>query len=202
MTKPQATFPDQANNDPSYVWRPTLAYKAHAMVPLGHINPAPPMPKQKIQDASDELRKIQDREWDRYKRACKQRAHPYFFETEHLPYPTRMFEIAPPIPPRPLDQQEAILVDTSEALSKMTEALKASKEIAVDLEYHSSRSYYGFTCLMQISTREEDFIVDTLKLRGELREDKLGGVMADPNIVKVSAARISEIIVQGMEEET
>ena len=35
----------------------------------------------------------------------------------------------------------------------------------VDLEHNQYRSFQGLTCLMQISTRTEDFIVDTLKLR-------------------------------------
>ena len=104
-----------------------------------------------------------------------------------------MFEVAPPIQPPPLDEQEAILVDTPDALAGMTMELKKAKEIAMDLEYHSTRSYYGFTALMQISTREKDYIVDTLKLRGELQEDKLGGVMADPSIVKVCFTQIELI---------
>ena len=36
---------------------------------------------------------------------------------------------------------------------------------AVDLEHHSYRTYRGFTCLIQISTREQDFVVDALRLR-------------------------------------
>ena len=32
-------------------------------------------------------------------------------------------------------------------------------QIAVDLEDHHYRSFMGFTCLMQISTRKEDFLV-------------------------------------------
>ncbi|XP_073109646.1 protein RRP6-like 2 isoform X2 [Elaeis guineensis] len=35
----------------------------------------------------------------------------------------------------------------------------------VDLEHNQYRSFQGLTCLMQISTRTEDFIIDTLKLR-------------------------------------
>lgn len=77
-------------------------------------------------------------------------------------------------------------MDTAEKLEAMVEKLKEAKEIAVDLEHHSMRSYYGFTCLMQISTREEDWVVDTLSLRAELREHKLGGVLMDPAIIKVS----------------
>ncbi|PRQ38785.1 putative ribonuclease H-like domain-containing protein [Rosa chinensis] len=39
------------------------------------------------------------------------------------------------------------------------------KEFAVDLEHNQYRPFQGLTCLMQISTSTEDFIVDTLKLR-------------------------------------
>lgn len=41
----------------------------------------------------------------------------------------------------------------------------------------------GFTCLIQISTRSADYIVDTLALRSELH--KLNTVTTDPNICKV-----------------
>lgn len=51
-------------------------------------------------------------------------------------------------------------------------------------QHHSYRSFQGFVCLMQISTRTEDFIVDTLKLRDELHV--LNDVFTDPTIVKVS----------------
>lgn len=57
------------------------------------------------------------------------------------------------------------------------------KEIAVDLEHHRHRSFGGFVCLMQISTRHGDFIVDTLTLREELEE--LNVVFTDPGILKV-----------------
>lgn len=65
----------------------------------------------------------------------------------------------------------------------MLQKLRNAEEIAVDLEYHNYRSYSGFVCLMQISSRDEDFIVDTLCLREELEE--LNEVFTNPNIVKV-----------------
>jgi len=65
----------------------------------------------------------------------------------------------------------------------MLKQLKKAKEIAVDLEHHDYRSYHGFVCLMQVSTREQDWIVDTLELREELVT--LNEVFTDPNIVKV-----------------
>lgn len=57
------------------------------------------------------------------------------------------------------------------------------REIAVDLEHHSYRSFLGFTCLMQISTRDEDFLVDTLKLRSELHI--LNEIFTDFTLTKV-----------------
>jgi len=66
----------------------------------------------------------------------------------------------------------------------MLAELKTAKEIAVDLEHHENRSYVGLVSLMQISTREKDWIVDTLK---PWREDLqiLNEVFTDPKIIKV-----------------
>ena len=57
------------------------------------------------------------------------------------------------------------------------------KEIGVDLEYHSLRSYLGFTCLIQISTRTHDFIIDAIKLRSEIHI--LNEIFSDPTLIKV-----------------
>ena len=61
--------------------------------------------------------------------------------------------------------------------------LRQVQEIAVDLEHHRHRSFHGFVCLMQISTRRDDFVVDTLTLREELEE--LNEIFTDSNILKV-----------------
>lgn len=55
-------------------------------------------------------------------------------------------------------------VDTPDLLDEMATKLSAVTEIAIDLEHHNQRTFLGLTCLMQISTRTEDFIVDTLAL--------------------------------------
>lgn len=65
----------------------------------------------------------------------------------------------------------------------MVDELRGATEIAVDLEHHSYRSYSGFLCLMQISTRQQDYIVDLLVLREELVV--LNEVFSDPKIIKV-----------------
>lgn len=65
----------------------------------------------------------------------------------------------------------------------MLAKLKNATEIAVDLEHHSYRSYSGFLCLLQISDRSEDWVVDLLAVREEA--ESLNEVFTDPNIVKV-----------------
>lgn len=55
------------------------------------------------------------------------------------------------------------------------------------MEHNHYRSFQGLTCLMQISTRTEDFIVDTLKLRNYLGET-LREVFQDPTKKKVHLA--------------
>lgn len=68
-------------------------------------------------------------------------------------------------------------------LSHLTESRVT--EIAVDLEHHNLRSYQGLTCLMQISTRWHDFIVDTLTEDVRVHAEKLNQIFTDPNKVKI-----------------
>ena len=74
----------------------------------------------------------------------------------------------------------------------MSDKLAQASEIAIDLEHHSQRTYLGITCLMQISTRTEDFIVDTIALQKKLG-DKLRGIFDDPSIVKVLHGADSDV---------
>lgn len=47
----------------------------------------------------------------------------------------------------------------------------------MDLEAHSYRSFQGFTCLIQLSTRAADYVVDALALRSHIGEaGTLGGL--------------------------
>lgn len=95
-----------------------------------------------------------------------------------------MYQKADPIPYLPMESTTATFVDTEEGVLEMLEELKAASVIAVDLEHHDTRSYVGLVSLMQISTRDKDWIVDTLKpWRQNLQV--LNEVFADPNIIKV-----------------
>lgn len=110
--------------------------------------------------------------------------HPYQLEIEQYRYPSTLYTQSEPIPYHPFETTTAIFVDTEEALNEMLEELKQAKEIAIDLEHHDQHTYVGIVSLMQISTRDKDWIVDTLKpWRRKL--SILNEVFADPGIIKV-----------------
>ena len=67
-----------------------------------------------------------------------------------------------------------VLVDTAPKFEEMLAHLLEKeedgdtplrRELAVDLEAHSHRAFQSFTCLLQLSTRERDFLVDVIALR-------------------------------------
>lgn len=70
--------------------------------------------------------------------------------------------------------------------------LSKVNEFAVDLENHNYRSFQGFVCLMQISTRTDDYLIDTLELRHVLC--KLNEVFVNPRILKVLHGSDMDII--------
>ncbi|CAL8369388.1 unnamed protein product [Lota lota] len=118
-------------------------------------------------------------------------AHPYQHELDHLTIPERLLSKTEPQMFKPMADTKCSFIDTLEDLVALNETLCKVSEFAVDLEHHSYRSYLGLTCLMQISTREQDYIIDTLELRGELY--LLNEVFTDPDVVKVFHGADSDI---------
>jgi exosome complex exonuclease RRP6 len=186
IAKPQLLFRKIPDNQEITAFKPLLRTKPHATVPLKE-SISPLLSEEDFQQydtqfylsmttTSVELRDLIDSHF-RYR-------HPYETEITQLTYPPHTYEKSVPIPPLPLESTTAIFVDTMEAVEAMLAELKAAKEIAVDLEHHDTHSYVGIVSLMQISTREKDWVVDTLK---PWREDLqiLNEVFADPKIVKV-----------------
>ncbi|UNI17532.1 exosome nuclease subunit [Purpureocillium takamizusanense] len=161
VSKPQLLFEDKPDNFPTGPWKPILTSKPHAAVPLGESLVLAPN-----------------------ENGTPQYKHPYESEIKQMTYPDRVFTRQDPIPPQPAESTTATWVDTYQGVLDMLEALKGAEEIAVDLEHHDFRTYTGLVCLMQISTREQDWIVDTLQpWRRKL--EVLNEVFADPSIVKV-----------------
>ena len=117
--------------------------------------------------------------------------HPYAYELSKLEPLDWQLDETEPLKFLPLDTTNLTYIDTVEGLNSLILKLKNVKEIAVDLEHHSYRSFQGFLCLMQISTRLEDYIIDTLALREEMH--KINEVFSDPNLLKVMHGADSDI---------
>ncbi|KAK3400531.1 ribonuclease H-like domain-containing protein [Sordaria brevicollis] len=161
ILKPQNNFERKVDNFATGPWKPLLSSKPHAKVSL-----------------EDSLTTFVD-EYDN-----TQYKHPYETEIKTTPYPDHVYEKREPKEYLPIDQTSAIWVDTYEGVLEMLEELKQAKEIALDLEHHDFRTYTGLLSLMQISTREKDWVIDTLQpWRHKL--EVLNEVFADPKIVKV-----------------
>ncbi|KAI4202549.1 MAG: hypothetical protein LQ350_002492 [Teloschistes chrysophthalmus] len=161
LPKPQRLFNTVPKNDETTPFKPLLQSKPNAAVSL--------------QDSVVTVTGLHGS--THYK-------HPYETEIAQSTYPDPAFVQSDPIPYLPFESTTATWVDTPEAVQDMLQHLKAAKEIAVDLEHHDLHSYVGLVSLMQISTREKDWIVDTLV---PWREDLqvLNEVFTDPRIIKV-----------------
>lgn len=109
--------------------------------------------------------------------------HPYQYELQRLTWTQDMLTPTPPTHFVPFSAQDYAWIDSEEQLSALAHALTLVKEYAIDLENHAYRSFQGFCCLMQISTRDKDFLIDALKLRHAMQQ--LNSSMTDARIVKV-----------------
>jgi exosome complex exonuclease RRP6 len=180
ISKPQSQFKVKIDNSESHPFKPKITEKPNALKSFEKstelVTPSPG-------NVGDDEIPIVDPPYY---------PQPYEYEIDTQPYPESILFISEPIPFKDWQSTSATFVDTKEALDSMIEELRDSKEIAVDLEHHDYRTYYGLVCLMQISNREKDWIIDTLVLRDDLQE--LNIVFTDPNIVKVFHGAFMDII--------
>jgi ankyrin repeat protein len=76
-------------------------------------------------------------------------------------------------------------VDTEESLSYCVKHLSNYNFIGVDLEFHGSNSEKdGIVCVLQISSLDETFAIDTLKLRSEIT-NYLKPIFENEKIIKI-----------------
>ncbi|XP_063965513.1 exosome complex component 10-like [Lytechinus pictus] len=175
IARPQLKFKDKVDNT-NRPFVPVITSKPNAIKPL--------------QEVFDTVKKSSLRETDSLsppKRDSETQTevypHPYQYELDHFePHPSQLEPVDDPSY-APMEATPFTLVDSVKKLKELSQSLQNSKEIAVDLEHHSYRSYLGFTCLMQISTADQDYVVDTLELRSDLQ--MLNDAFTDPKIVKV-----------------
>lgn len=172
LPKPQLLFQHVPTNAEKQPFKPLLQAKPHAATPYEKT-----------------LQLVKDEEDD----AKQHYPHPYQQEISQYEYPSFVYTQAEPIPYLPYESTTATFVDTEEAVEEMLQELRNAKEIAIDLEHHDQRSYIGVVSLMQISTRNKDWVVDTLKpWRRKL--SCLNEVFANPNILKVLHGAFMDIV--------
>ncbi len=204
IEKPQLLFEHVPTNAEQRPFKPLLLSKPHASVPMQSEPVATDADSQSqyaatlfsysclgfehkhIQLKNKQYKKLINSSTCRY-------PHPYQLEIEQYRYPAAVYTHSDPIPYHPFDSTTATLVESEEALAEMLEQLKLATEIAIDLEHHDQRSYIGLVSLMQISTRDRDWIVDTLKpWRRKLQA--LNEVFTNPNIVKVLHGAYMDVV--------
>ncbi|KAF9601051.1 hypothetical protein IFM89_015036 [Coptis chinensis] len=95
-----------------------------------------------------------------------------------------------PVKSLPLENTPLKLVEEVRELKHLAAKLRSVDEFAVDLEHNQYRSFQGLTCLMQISIRTEDYVIDTLKLRVHIGP-YLRDVFKDPS--KRKASRVLDL---------
>ncbi|CAH2034888.1 unnamed protein product, partial [Iphiclides podalirius] len=160
IPRPQFTFKDPVDNSES-LWVPKISDKPNNIKPLA-------------------LNILYNEEGE-----AVGYEHPYKIELE-LYHPPSSFidpDPEPPSFPPPLEKTKLTYIDTEAQVDALVEHLNNVKELAVDVEHHSYRTYQGITCLIQISTIEGDFIIDALAVRQHIH--KLNLSFTDPKKVKV-----------------
>lgn len=222
IIKPQNAFEKQVDNFATGPWKPLLTKKPHEIVPLEDslgttvdgnnnrqyeefyiflpllVSNESDVPWEKLCKSGRARLRKENRRMARKSAANDANdqlryKHPYETEILKLKYPMRTYENHDPIPYQPIEDAPAVWVDTYEGVLEMLEELKQVEEIAVDLEHHDTRSYHGLLSLMQISTREKDWVIDTLRpWRHKL--EVLNEVFADPKILKVFHGAFMDII--------
>ncbi|SPO30539.1 related to RRP6 - Exonuclease component of the nuclear exosome [Ustilago trichophora] len=193
IAPPQKNFTTKADNSADTLWEPKLKYgKPNAQVPLGHTNPprlgvdGKPLPR-------GPRRGMYCAEGDPLD-------NPYYHEILHSDPPTHALSKPDPTakdnPPPPLNEKDPSLstdacpfqwVSTKAQIEQLRNHLDEDrvKEIAIDLEHHSYRTYQGIVCLMQLSTRWGDWIIDTLSDDVRQHAELLNSSFTNPDKVKV-----------------
>lgn len=187
--RPQSNFPEPPDNS-NKPFMPKISKKPNQVVPL-----------QIVLEYTDEASSSIERSLGSHlstigvdvKKYPSRYCHPYETELQRLEFADRQYQIQKVHKYKPIEQMKPTWVDNPEALAEMNDHICSPqvREVAMDLEHHSYRSFLGFVCLMQVSTRTRDFLVDTLVLRGHLQS--CNEWTTDPDTVKVLHGADSDI---------
>ena len=179
IIKPQLKFMHEICNSRGVAFRPRITTKFYAKIPYDF---------KELKTKTDTVEEAA--------LPATYFVHPYETELRQLQYlPSQLSNDTTLHVPAILtiSQRGMKYIDTEPDFARLLQDLRLQREIAVDLEHHSHRSFQGFTCLMQISTRNNiDYLIDTLALRSSMHQ--LLEVFANPDIVKIFHGADSDIL--------
>jgi exosome complex exonuclease RRP6 len=115
--------------------------------------------------------------------------HPFAHEIAGLMYDASQLSSCTPTPPVDIKVCPFVFVDTPQEFENVclhsplfphpppqfVAHVESAAELAIDLEHHSHRSFQGFTCLMQVSTRQRDYVIDAIALRSSMHVRPFSG---------------------------
>jgi ribonuclease D len=87
------------------------------------------------------------------------------------------------------------MIDTRADLETLSQELLSEKVLAIDTEADSFYHYFDKTCLVQIATRKQIYLIDPLSFGGAKELAPLGALMASPDIRKIFHAAEYDIFV-------
>ena len=95
---------------------------------------------------------------------------------------------------KPFEKKKYQYIESETDLKAFVDDVLANESaIGIDIEQTNTNSYHGYICLIQISTRSKDFIIDALKLH-QLIPKYLSPVFNKPDLVKVFYSGGSDLL--------
>ncbi|GAA6024428.1 hypothetical protein JCM11491_001731 [Sporobolomyces phaffii] len=207
LAKPQLLFtprtrvvPPSPSSSPSPaeipLWKPILRTKVNPRASDSDV----PWLETELYHPTSRFTAVTDTEPPPYARYV----HPYKLELEHLEPPRVLLDVpatAPAaIPHDSFERTPFEWVATKAALVNMLDEIRTvglqpgAKELAIDLEHHDFRTWAGFTCLIQLSTREKDYVIDALDPQVRDSLEDLNEFLTDPAWIKVLHGANSDIV--------
>ena len=193
-TKPQILFKWNIDNNRESRFRPRILSvsktKPNAVSPLDRSSPKSSNNRERLPSAirnvvESHARNNLGADVDKMETEAGNYGHPYQIEITSLSRSSWQYEQPQDLQVsyKGLKETKCTWVSDETSLNSMCVHLNKYTEYAIDLEHHHYRSFQGFLCLMQISTRDEDFLIDTITLRNNLHV--LNNYFTDPERVKV-----------------
>jgi len=88
-------------------------------------------------------------------------------------------------PLKPYKKDQYIYITNEGELKRYAEVLSKQKVLGVDIENDSMCSYYGKTCLIQMSTDADSFLIDTVLINKQAIITYLKPIFENPKIIKI-----------------